>query len=105
MNYQEVCSELYEVLSAIGTKYINRTPASIINEIESNRNKRSVIEYDINKSLDEQDVSNETITIISFLNYMYWTNDQEKKGLYNAYKLNELKSNKKIVNKIIKLTE
>lgn len=80
---KEVFNEVYEILVALGPKYFFRVPKHIMNEITKNKKENSILEININKPLEEQDISKEAIDIIMYLNYNYFSDNRIKNVLLN----------------------
>ena len=92
-------AQVYEILNGLGKNYINRIPKYIFKQIEENRNKKSLFKFDLNKSIDEQNITNDTIEFISFLNLNYWCDEEEKRRLMRIYSENEKRRSKELEQK------
>ena len=95
----QVYSEVYEILNTLGKEYINKIPIKLYQHIESKRDKKSIIEFDVNKDIASQDVSEEATDIISYLNLEYWCTEEQKKELIKQYQENDKKYEKKLKEK------
>lgn len=89
-------TEVFEILNILGKEYINKIPVKLYNYIAYNRNKNSILEYDINENILEQGISNESRDFIAYLNVKYWCNDDEKRKLLEQYKRNDIEYEKKL---------
>lgn len=80
MDKKQVFSEVYAVLTALGDKYIQKTPIEILNFIADNRDYNYNIEINKNEALEKQNLSKETIAILAMLKLDYWCNTKEEKA-------------------------
>jgi len=78
-------TEVYEILNKLGKEYIRKIPNQLYSYIENNRNKNSIFEIDINKPLEEQDVMQDVLLFVAYLNIQYWSTDEEKEQLIKKY--------------------
>lgn len=95
----QVYSEVYEILNTLGKEYINKLPIKLYQHIESQRDKKSIIEFDVNKDIAKQDISEEAADIISYLNLEYWCTEEQKKALIKQYQENDKKYEEKLKEK------
>ena len=92
---KQIYSEVYAVLTALGDEYIRKTPVDLLDFIADNRDREHVIKIDENISLEQQNLSEETIAFIAMLKLDYWCkNDVEKAELRAILEMNEQKANK-----------
>jgi len=92
MKTNQVYSEVYAILIALGDEYIQKTPPDIFDFVANNRDKNHVIEIDENLPLEEQNLSKETISFIAMLKLDYWCQtDEEKAELLSLLETNEEK--------------
>lgn len=82
-------SEVYEILEILGPKYINRIPSQLYEHIENKRNKDYSCNINNYEPIENQNISNETIEFISFINLKYWADEKERKSLVSIYNENE----------------
>ena len=101
MNDAQIYAEVYAVLDSLGEEYINKLPRKLYEFIDEIRDKKSIVEYDINKDISEQDLSEEASNIIAYLNLQYWCKEEEKNELLKKY----LQNDKDIKEKIEKINE
>lgn len=78
-NYQTVYAELYEILMYIPIEKIKKIPQVIIKQIEKNKDKNYKLKLDINKSLDKQNISEQTKLFLAVLFEEYWATDEQRK--------------------------
>ena len=99
MELSNVLSEVYDILNILGNDYISKIPKSLFEYIKYERNDRKINNFDIEKNIDEQDLSIEAIEFISYLNLQYWSNEEQKMELIKKYKENELNYEKMLKEK------
>lgn len=78
MNYGKVFSEVYSIIEILDNKLKSIIPDGVINIIEYAKDKNYIFQYDNNKSIDKQNISNEAQAIIAFLYKNYMCSDDEK---------------------------
>lgn len=94
MEISDIYSEVYEVLEVLGKDYINKLPPKLYQHIKDKRNSSNTKEFYIDKPIEEQGLSLETLEFISFLNLHYWCTESEKNELLKIYNENDLKYEK-----------
>lgn len=96
MNEKEqiMYNEVYYILYILGEKYINKIPPKLYTFIESNKNLKEIDYIDKSKNIADQ-VQNDTIIFISYLNLQYWCDEKEKERLLEVYKNNDILEEKK----------
>lgn len=87
-----VYAEIYEILKNIDKKKVMKIPIDIINTIKEERNKNIEFNIDWSESkITNTDFSGDTINILGYFNYHYWTeSNDEKKKLRKNYGIEEL---------------
>ena len=94
--YANAYKEVIEILKHVSKEDYDKIPEEKINLFETNANKDYSFTYDINKTLDEQNVSKKAKTIIAILFRDYWATDiqREKIKAKEQYdrRINEQKS-------------
>lgn len=95
----QVYSEVYEILNTLGKEYISKIPIKLYQYIESQRDKKSIVEFDVNKDIASQGISEEAADIISYLNLEYWSTEEQKKELIKQYQENDKKYEEKLKEK------
>lgn len=87
---QRVYSEVYEILKNIRKEYIDKLPKEVYDNIERNRDDEYIPKIDKDKTLDEQDIMNETKDVIASLRLEYWCkNEIEREEFIKLLKRNE----------------
>lgn len=90
---KDLAKELLIVLSYCDNSLINKIPDNFIktlSEIASDSNKEYYIEKD--KSLSNQNISEECKDLLSILYYIYEVNEIEKEDILNHWIKNEINS-------------
>lgn len=93
---EDVYSEVYEILDILGKEYSDKLPHKLYEYIKNNRNENNMKKFCIEKPIDEQDFSEETIKCIAYLNLQYWCDEEQKKELLKQYNQNDIKFEKEL---------
>lgn len=91
IDYEKRLVEVDEVLNYLSEENLNKIPEDIRNLIKENKDKNYTWKFDEKKELKEQDLSKDTIIILSYLNMEYLLNEEQKKLMEKIYELNEKK--------------
>jgi len=89
MDILKTYTEVFEILNLLGNEYIKKIPIELYNHIENNRDKKSVIEYDVDKDILEQNISEDARNMIAYLYLQYWCTQEEKQELMKQYQQND----------------
>ena len=81
LEYANAYSEVLEILRYVSKEDYNKIPKEKITLFETNNNKEYNFTYDINKTLDEQNVSKKAKTIIAILFRDYWATDIQREKI------------------------
>lgn len=73
--------EVEYILRKLDADYINKIPKEIWDYIEKNKDKDYLFNYDENKNLNEQNLSIDTISILTYINIKYLLDEQHKKEM------------------------
>ena len=92
VDYAKRLVEVDEILNYLPIDDYNKIPVDIINVIEDNKDKNYEWHYDETKKLKEQNVLNETIAILSYINMEYILNDEQIDFMNKVHKLNDVRS-------------
>ena len=92
-NSQVMYNEVFEFLNIIGKKYIDRIPKSLYEFIREQRVENYNIIIDIEQDVYEQ-ISEDALAFISYLNFTYWCNEEERNKLIKVYIENDKKEEK-----------
>lgn len=85
-------TEVYEILKLLPTKDYEKIPKDVVDYISENKNNDYVWKFDDSKKLYEQDLSKDTIAILSYINMEYLVNEKQKEFLKELYKFNDTKN-------------
>lgn len=86
----EAYAEVDRVLSLMDKKYLDEIPIKLRELFSKEKSKEYIKEIDPNKPLREQNLKEETLSILAVLNYNYWCKDEtHKKELLELYSENE----------------
>lgn len=81
LEYANAYSEVLEILKHISQEDYNKIPKEKIVLFQNNYNKEYNFTYDMNKTLDEQNVSKKAKTIIAILFRDYWATDTQREKI------------------------
>ncbi len=79
-------AEVAEIISKIEDEYVKKIPLDIMQKLKFSKNGFS---YNTRKKLINQDVKDDTIKILSYINLNYWCDKVEKDELEEIYRRNE----------------
>ena len=85
MDISKRLTEVDEILNYLSAEELNKIPEDIRAIIYENKDSEDVWTYDVSKTLQEQDVLAETISILSYLNTEYLLNDNQKEIMSQIY--------------------
>lgn len=91
VDYEKRLVEVDEVLNYLSEENLNKIPEDIRNLIKENKDKNYTWKFDTTKDLKDQNLSKDTIIILSYLNMEYLLNDEQKKLMEKIYEFNEKK--------------
>ena len=86
-------TEVDEILKYLPKESFNKIPLNILEYINKNKDNNYIWKFDEEKKLYEQNLNNDTIAILSYINAEYLVNPEQKKFLYNLYKFNAISCN------------
>lgn len=95
LEYANAYSEVLEILKHLSHEDYNKIPKEKIMFFQANYNKEYNFTYDMNKTLDEQNVSKKAKTIIAILFRDYWATDVQREEIKAKEKYDRLKIKKK----------
>lgn len=97
--YMKSCTEILEIIKYIPREDYNKIPSDIITVLENDKDEKYNFKYNINKTLDEQNVSKQAKIIIALFFRDYWaTNSQREKILkMQKEKRQKLDSEKRVI--------
>ena len=89
--YSKRLVEVDEILRHLSKSDYNKIPEKIKKAIEEGKNKEYIWKYDNTKKLKDQDVPDDTIAILSYINMEYLLNEEQKEFVKNVHRQNEKK--------------
>lgn len=90
---EEINKRLVEVdciLKKLDDEYINKIPQEVWDFITENKDENYVFKYDNNKTLAEQNLSIDTISILTYINMEYLLDEKAKGELLTLLKNDEM---------------
>ena len=90
-DYANACAEVVRILDYIPYRDYKKIPKDIILHYEKNTNNNYNFEYDITRSLDEQNVSKTAKTIIAIFFRDYWATPEQRNKILNYEKYENIK--------------
>lgn len=94
-DFEKRLVEVDVVLDHLSDIDYQKIPEDIIDAIKSNKDPNYKWVYDEAKELKDQDLSRDTIAILSYLNMEYLLNENQRKEMEMRHLLNELRQNEK----------
>ena len=97
---KEMYSEVYGILKALGDKYINKLPKTVLKVITESKEENYNPEYSMSIPLKEQDINRKSLAMIALFHYNYWCEtEEERKKFKNMLETNEEKYQKEMKEK------
>ena len=97
---KKMYSEVYGILKALGEKYINKLPKTVLKVITECKEENYNPEYSMSIPLKEQDINRKSLAMIALFHYNYWCEkEEERKKLKNMLETNEEKHQKEMQEK------
>ena len=84
-NYSIALAEVDEILNYVEASYISKIPNDILDIIKTGKSENIDFKYNPTQKLSEQKVHKETLEIISYLSFNFWTDEAEKKEFEKIY--------------------
>lgn len=81
--------EVEYILKKLDDEYIKKIPQEIWDYIETNKDKNYVFNYDESKTLVEQNLSIDTISILTYINMEYLLGEEQKKEMIEFLRKDE----------------
>ncbi len=82
--------EVEYILKKLDDEYIKKIPQEIWDYIEDNKDKDYVFNYDESKTLGEQKLSIDTISILTYINIEYLLEEEQKKEMIEFLRKDEM---------------
>ena len=73
--------EVEYILKKLDDEYISKIPKEIWDYIEENKDKNYIYNYDESKTLEQQNLSIDTISILTYINMEYLLDEKDKKKM------------------------
>lgn len=86
IDYNKRLVEVSIILNHLKKSDYDKIPKEVIDIIEKNKDKEYIWKYDETKDLKNQNVSKDTIAILSYINMQYLLNEEQKKFAQEDYK-------------------
>ncbi len=98
IEYANAYVEILEILKYIPTRDYNKIPQSKIKLFATNANSNYKFNYDLDKTLDEQNVSKIAKGIIAILFRDYWATDEQRQKIIakQNYDRNQIEKNNRL---------
>lgn len=97
---KEMYSEVYGILKALGNKYIDKLPKTVLKVITECKEENYNTEYSMSIPLKEQDINRKSLAMIALFHYNYWCEtEEERKKIKNMLETNEEKHQKEMQEK------
>lgn len=91
VDYNKRLVEVDEILNHLSEEDLMKIPEEVRIAIKENKDKEYSWEYDETKTLENQNVSRDTIAFLSYLNMEYLLNEEQKEFMRQLHELNEQK--------------
>ncbi len=95
VDYNKRLVEVDEILNYLSEDDLQKIPEDIRNAIKEKKDKEYAWKYDETKPLKEQNLSRDTIVILSYLNIEFLLNEEQKELMHQIHALNEKKAEEK----------
>jgi len=95
-NFPNAYKEVYEILKYVPKEDISKIPQEFLKLIKKNMNKS--YDFKINENIDfieEQEIMQETKTILAYIFLNYWANDVQKETIKKKFKNDILEAENK----------
>ena len=102
VEYKKRLVEVDEILSYLPDDCAVKIPKDVIKVIKEEKDKEYKWSYDENKNLEEQNISRDTMALLSYINLKYLLSEEQKEVMIKIHYLNEQKkyNNKEISKKV-----
>lgn len=92
IDYNKRLVEVSVILNHLKKSDYDKIPKEVIDKIEENKDTEYVWNYDEAKDLKNQNVSKDTIAILSYINMKYLLNEQQRKFVQEVFYENQKKA-------------
>lgn len=91
IDYNKRLVEVSIILNHLKKSDYDKIPKNVIKIIENNKDTTYIWNYDETKDLKNQNVSKDTIAILSYINMQYLLNGEQRKFVENVFDTNQKK--------------
>ena len=91
IEYNKRLVEVSVILKHLNKNEYDKIPKELIDRIEKNKDLEYIWNYDETKDLKNQNVSKDTIAILSYINMQYLLNEDQKKFVQEIFSENQKK--------------
>ena len=88
----ETCTEVLEVLSHMEEKYQHMIPEHFMNLLNKHKNPHYDFHVDMNLPFKEQQLGEETYTMLALIDSNYWSKEDKNEGKFAFSGVNEIGS-------------
>lgn len=88
-----IYNEVYTFLNILGKEYLDKIPSNIYERIKKERIPNYNIKINYDENIADQ-ISEDALAFISYLNLKYWATEEEKEELMKIYAQNDEKAEK-----------
>ncbi len=92
IEYNKRLVEVSVILNHLNKSDYDKIPKEVIDRIEKNKDIEYVWNYDETKDLKKQNVSQDTIAILSYINMQYLLNEDQRKFVQEIFNENQRKA-------------
>lgn len=89
IDYSKRLVEVDEILNHLSQSDYDKIPEEIKDAIKENKDREYQWEYNETKKLKDQNVNDETIAILSYINMEYLLNEEKKAFVEKIHKIND----------------
>lgn len=89
IDYDKRLVEVEEVLKYLSKEDYNKISKEFLDIIKQNKDSNYKWRYDTNKKLKDQDLSDDTIAILEFINMEFLLNDEQRDFVNKLHEVNE----------------
>ena len=86
--------EVFEILKHMSPGNVMKIPEDIRNYIRDNRDNNYIWKYDETKDFKNQNISEDTLAMLAYLNTEYMLDEERKQLMKQIYKINQQKLEK-----------
>ncbi len=91
IDYNKRLVEVSVILNHLKKSDYDKIPKEVIDRIEKNKDMEYIWNYDETKDLKNQNVSKDTIAILSYINMQYLLNEEQRKFVQRIFNENQKK--------------